>query len=140
MSGEFTARDTGPGSAAQGGEVHARDIAGRDTQTFNIHVPPPPPAGDDRQEWLVRIAHQTAIDVAVIRTTIINTENMAGELRRDVDHHGVVLFGNGNERAGLVERMRAAWRWLPVAVILAVVSIILSSAILLFIVFAMPGV
>ena len=130
---DFKAHDTGPGSAAQGGKVNAHDIAGRDAQTFNIN-PPPPPDGD-RLGWLTDTAYRTASDVAFIYASMGGVKNDVKDLRRDVDHNRIVLFGNGDERAGLVERVRGAWKWIPVAVIVSVVSILLTLGLLLVFVF-----
>ena len=135
--GDFAARDTGTGSATGGGEVHARNVAGRDTQTINIL---PPPTDGDTQRWLVETVYHMAQDVATVCATTGNMQDDIRTMRTDIDHHDEILFGNGDGRAGLVERTRATWRWLPVAVALAVISIILSSVILLSLVFAVPGV
>ena len=134
---DFAARDTGTGSAASGGDVNARNIADGDVQTIVIN---PPPSDGDRQQWLVDTAYHMAQDVAYIRATMHGAQDDIRKLRKDVDHNNEALYGNGDGRVGLVERMRVAWRWLPVAIILAVISIILSSAILLSFVFAAPGV
>lgn len=96
MSGDFDARDTGTGSAASGGEVHARNVAGQDVQTFNIGLDRPH-IEDPTSNYQTRL----------LERTYQRQETMCGEmvaLKEEQQAMRKHIFGNGE--VGLAEFVR----------------------------------
>lgn len=88
---DFQAHDTGPGSAAQGGEVHARSVAGRDV----VNLPPQIDAVMYEQiSILNRVDERTA-----------NTDARVEKLEAQVKKMGEIMLGNGER--GTLETVRA---------------------------------
>lgn len=123
MPDDINTNDTGPASVAGSGSTSARDVAGQNVINVN---PPPDGGGGDRQGWLVETAYRTAQDVAHIRAQTAEIREDQACLGKTVQHHSEVLFGNGDERVGLVSRVRSTWGWIP----LMVAGIIINSALI----------
>ena len=91
---DLNARDTGVGSAAQGGEVHARNVAGKDVQSTTVNL--------------------TGLDAVLYeQTSIMNRvdERTKGlcdrvdKIEEQIAKTNVIMLGNG--KRGALETMRA---------------------------------
>jgi len=101
MPDEFTARDTGPGSAAQSGEVSARALAGQDVMEQTVNVSLPPNTSDPFQRWQISMLNRADERTGNLVSRVDKIEGQIAKTNK-------VLLGNGD--VGTLETVRVIER------------------------------
>jgi hypothetical protein len=90
---------------------------------------PPPPTDDIHQQYQNTALFGLRADVSELMPVVKTVER----IENDVKHHGVVLFGNGDSRMGLVSLVRDLRKFAPVIILLFMIYGI--SIVMLFLLF-----